>query len=218
MGVVRAFANGAKRPKSPLHGACQPFAYGEFELSQRRDTYIVTLAQAQGVFFDGLAAVLSRLALAGYFGALCSELAPSEEPAPTHLRLLMNALHFLSEGLRPQWLLKAVVELRLMCLSGLAPLVQESDSRQQTSDAVYLDCVNGTLAAGAGFGRVLLSESVLEAVRFICNAPLERAFRFSLPEESLRALSYVAQTYVYHQTGRRFDELGYWEKLVLNEK
>ena len=206
LGVVRAFANGAKRPKSPLHGACQPFAYGTLELTRRRDTYVVTGAQARGVFFEGLAAELSRLALAGYFGALCAELAPKEEPASAHLRLAMNALHFLSAGLRPQLLLKAVVELRLTSLAGYMP--------DLTGEAPYLDCVRGVLVPDAGQGRVLLTPPVREAMRFICGAPLERAFRFTLPEKELRTLSFAAQTYLYHQTGRRFEELGYWEGLA----
>jgi len=203
LGVVRAFANGAKRPKSPLHGACQPFAHGELEFARRRDTYVVTGAQARGVFFEGLAAELSRLALANYFGALCAELAPKEEPAPEHLRLILNALHFLSAGLRPQWLLKAVAELRLLCLAGYQP--------DLSGGAPYLDCARGVLAPDAGQGRVLLEPPVREAMRFICEAPLERAFRFTLPEEGLRALSFAAQTYLYHQVGRRFEELAYWE-------
>ena len=203
LGIVRAFANGAKRPKSPLHGACQPFAHGELELTRRRDTYVVTGAQARGVFFEGLAAELSRLALAGYFGALCVELCPQGEPAPEQLRLVLNALHFLSAGLRPQWLLKAVVELRLLSLAGYMP--------DLTGDAPYLDCARGVLAPEAGQGRVLLEPSVREAMRFICDAPLERAFRFTLPEKELQSLSFVTQTYLYHQTGRRFEELAYWE-------
>jgi len=209
LGVVRAFANGAKRPKSPLHGACQPFAHGELELTRRRDTYVVTGAQARGVFFEGLASELSRLALAGYFAALCEELCPKEEPAPEHLRLILNALHFLAGGLRAQRLLKAVVELRLLCLAGYMP--------DLSGDGAYLDCARGVLVPDAGQGKALLTPPVREAMRFICEAPLERAFRFTLPEKEMQALSFVTQTYLYHQTGRRFEELGYWEGVMRDE-
>jgi len=120
-GLMRAFANGARRPKSPLHAATQPFAYGQMQLTMRRDTYTVREAQAEGVFFAGLAADITRLALANYFAALCIEFCPQQEPAPEQLRLLMNALYYLCEGTRPQLLLKAIVELRLLCLAGYAP-------------------------------------------------------------------------------------------------
>lgn len=120
-GLMRAFANGARKPKSSLHAATQPFAYGQMQLAQRRDTYTLREAQAEGVFFTGLAADITRLALANYFAALCVEFCPQQEPASDQLRLLMNALHYLCEGTRPQLLLKAIVELRLLCLAGYAP-------------------------------------------------------------------------------------------------
>jgi len=195
-GVVRAFANGAKKPKSPLHGATQPFAYGSLELARRRDTYTVTGAQAEGIFFGGLAADLTRLALANYFGALFIELSPREERAPEHLRLALNALHFLSAGTRPQRLLKAVVEMRLVCMAGYMPDLEQP----------WLDC---------GANRIQLSPAVAGAMRFICNAPLERAFRFVLPETEMKALSAASQEYLQWQAGKRFEELGYWEGLCL---
>ena len=174
-GIVRAFANGARKPKNPLHGATQPFAYGQMELLPRRDTYIVTEALANGLFFDGLAADVTRLALANYFAALCIEFCPQEEPAPEQLRLMLNALHFLSAGTRPQALLKAVAELRLLSLAGYMP------------------------------------DSEDPALRFICDQPLERAFRLALPEQDLRALGRFAQGYAERQAGRRFEEAAYYE-------
>jgi len=176
-GVMRAFANGARKPSNPLHGATQPFAFGQMELRQRRDTYTVTETQAEGVFFHGLAADITRLALANYFAALCIELCPQEEPASEQLRLMLNALHFLSEGTRPQLLLKAAIELRLLSLAGYMP---------DTEDP---------------------------AVRFLCDEPLERAFRLALPEDALQALSRYTQRYLCNQTGKRFDELDYYENI-----
>jgi len=190
--VIRAFANGARKPKSPLHAATQPFAYGWMDFTRRGDTYTVAEARPEGVFFEGLAADISRLALANYCAALCVELAPQQEGASDHLRLMLNALHFLSAGTRPQHLIKAVVELRLISLAGYMPN-QESGIRNQGSGDV--------------------SASVIAAVEHICAAPLERAFRFALPEEALLELSRVSQAYAQRQTGRSFAELAYWEGL-----
>jgi len=89
--------------------------------TQRGDTYTIKEARPEGVFFDGLAADISRLALANYCAALCVELAPQQEGASEHLRLMLNALHFLSIGTRPQHLVKSIVELRLISLAGYLP-------------------------------------------------------------------------------------------------
>lgn len=205
-GLLRAFANGARKPRSPLHGATQPFAYGRLECSRRRDTYTVTDAQAEGVFFHGLAADVTRLALANYFAALCIELAPREEPAPEQLRLLLNALHFLSAGLRPQPLLKAAVELRLLCLAGYMPDLDGPGD--------YLDLRRGVMTSAAGQHCTRLSPALREAMHFLCTAPLERVFRLALPEDAMQALSFAAQGYLLCQTNKRFDELTYYHNLL----
>jgi DNA repair protein RecO (recombination protein O) len=209
-GVVRAFANGARKPKSPLHAATQPFSFGNMEIVQRRDTYAVTEARADGIFFEGLAAQLSRLALANYFGALCAELAPREEPAGAHLRLMLNALHFLACGTRPQLLLKSVVELRLLCMAGYMP---GWEAEEQRAGPLFLDCANGIVTAQTGPHRAFLSAAACAALGHICKAPLERVFRFTIPEPALRELSRAAQRYAQHQTGKAFAELRYWENL-----
>ena len=208
LGVVRAFANGARKPKSPLHAATQPFGYGRMEFTQRRDTYTVKEALTEGVFFDGLAADISRLALANYCAAICAELAPQQEAAPEHMRLMLNALHFLCEGTRPQQLIKSVAELRLLCLAGYAP-----DLDTPESSTLWFDCANGVVVTQAANHCAPVSPAIIAAMQYICTAPLERAFRFHLPEESLLALSRLSQAYVRQQTGRRFAELDYWEKL-----
>lgn len=192
-GIVRAFANGARKPKNPLHGATQPFAFGQLEFAARRDTYIVKEATAQGLFFDGLAADITRLALANYFAALCIELCPQEEPAPTQLKLVLNALHFLSLGTRPQALLKAVVELQLLCLAGYMPDVDNP---------------------GEYFAETPLP--VQQAVRFICDAPPQRVFRFALPQEGLQALAWHTGHYLSQQTNKVFEELAYYQKMCYN--
>jgi len=189
-GLIRAFANGARKPKSPLHAATQPFAYGFLDIAQRGDRCTVTEARAEGIFFEGLAADITRLALANYCAALCIELAPQQEEAAPHLRLMLNALHFLAAGARPQHLVKAVVELRLLVLAGYAS--QEAGIRGQEAG---------------------VSEAVHAAIAHICAAPLERAFRLALPPELLLAVSRASQVYMQRVTGRNFPELTYWENL-----
>ena len=65
------------------------------------------------VFFD-LRGDLERLSLAQYFCELAGFFAPEAAPAGDFLRLILNALHFLTRRTRPLPLLKAVVEMRLL--------------------------------------------------------------------------------------------------------
>ena len=114
------FARGARTLKNRGSVATRLLSYPASPLREgrSRDKYILrTRARAS---FD-IHGDIARLALAQYFCELAGVLAPREEPAEEHLRLLLNALHFLTEGKRDLRLIKAVVELRLLTLSGYMP-------------------------------------------------------------------------------------------------
>lgn len=122
LGAVHASARGARTLKNRGSVATRLLSYSRLTLREgrSRDKYIIEDARPLRVFFD-IHGDIARLALAQYFCELAGVLAPREEPAEEHLRLLLNALHFLTEGKRDLRLIKAVVELRLLTLSGYMP-------------------------------------------------------------------------------------------------
>lgn len=212
-GVLRAFANGAQKPGNRLQSATQPFCYGQYEFARRKDTYTLAEAQPLELFF-GLAAEPARLALAAYLAQLAQALCPQEEPAPEQLRLLLNILHFLCSGRRPQAMLKAIAELRLLTLAGFMPDLAPWESGQPA----LLDCPGGRLlpyAEGEAVppGHCFLPAAAAAALAHICTQPLERAFAFSIPEEPLRALAAATQGYVRGQWGGRFEALEVYNRL-----
>ena len=119
-GVVRAFARQAKKVGSAKASATQLFCYSRLTLYKGREKYVIDDARPVELFFD-LRRDVERLALAQYFCELARTLAPQEAPAGDFLRLVLNALHFLSKGKKPPLLLKAVVEMRMLELSGYMP-------------------------------------------------------------------------------------------------
>ena len=116
-GIVRASARGAKRTKSRFGASTQQLCYARLSLIPGRDKYILEDDQPQEVFFP-LRQDVERLALAQYFCELALHLCPTDAPAPQHLRLLLNALHYLATGEKNPLQIKAVVEARLLALEG----------------------------------------------------------------------------------------------------
>ena len=49
-GKISAFARGARRPKSPLLAACEPFTFGEFTVYCGRDSYSVSSVEVMNYF------------------------------------------------------------------------------------------------------------------------------------------------------------------------
>lgn len=214
-GVVRASVRGARNLKSRSSSATQLLCHARLTLYKGREKYIVDDAEPLNVFFK-VREQLDKLALAQYFCELATSLAPQEEPAEEALRLLLNALHYLSEDARPLPLLKAVVELRLLCQAGYMPAVAECAGCHANKGVWFsplqgvllCDTCRGTLAA------VPLSPTVLAALRHIVYAPFERCFAFSLPEEDAAALCDVAERFLLAQLGRGFNTLDFYHSIT----
>ena len=144
-GIVHAFARGARRIKSNALTATQLLSYSRFSIFQGRDSYIIDEAEPIEVFFS-LRGDMEALSLALYFAQLMAELAPELDDAAPYLRLILNTLHLLAAGKRPQLQLKAIFEMRLLSIAGYMPnLVACETCGAFESDPMFFDAVHGRL-------------------------------------------------------------------------
>lgn len=217
-GIVRAFANGAKRMKSRSQCATQLLSYSRFSIYQGRNSSTVNEAQSIEIFFK-LREDIERLSLAQYFCEIVGELTPETYEAQEYLKLMLNSLHFLANETRPHLLLKALMELRVLCLSGYMPDLTACDSCGKFEDTVmYFDkdnarllcstCKTGGMPAGMG---------VITAMRHICYADPVKLYAFTLPDESLKHLSKITESYLMAHVQRRFKTLDFYKSLTLNK-
>lgn len=119
-GMITAFANGARGPRSPLAASTELLTYSNFVLFEYKGRTTVDAASAEQVFF-GLRQDVELLALGSYLAQLCTEVLPEGEQEPQCLRLLLNSLYLLDAQKRTPDFIKPVFELRLLALSGFMP-------------------------------------------------------------------------------------------------
>ena len=119
-GVIRAFARRAKNLSDGKNAATSLLCYSRLDLYRGRERYIINSAIPIETFF-GLRSDIVALALAQYLCQFTEELVPEGPDSGEYLRLVLNTLHFLSEGSRPPELLKALIELRMLSMSGFMP-------------------------------------------------------------------------------------------------
>lgn len=214
-GIIRASVRGARNLKNRNSTATQLLCYSRLTLYRGRDKYIVDDAEPLKVFFE-IRGRLDKLALAQYFCELATVLAPHEEPAEEALRLLLNALHYLSEETRPLPLVKAVTELRLLCQAGYTPAVA-SCTGCGVAEGTWFSPLQGVLLCDNCRGSaatIPLSTTVLAAVRHIVYAPFDRCFAFSLPPTEAEALCHMAEHFLLAQLGRGFNTLDFYHSLI----
>ena len=213
-GVVRAFARQAKNLKNAKASSTQLLCYSHLTLYKGKDKYIIDDAQPLEVFF-GLRKDIARLSLAQYFCELAGALAPEDSDAGDFLRLMLNALHFLANGSRPEKLLKPVVEMRMLSMAGYMPdLVCCAGCSAYEKDPMYFLPDKGTLLCGdcggaEGYG-VRLSPGALTALRHTVYAEFGKLFSFQLSSGGLDQLCQASEAFLLQQLGRPFKTLDFY--------
>ena len=126
-GIVSASAKGSLRLKNKLFSSCGLFCYSEFTLTIGRSSNFVDNAAVKKVF-HGLGRTVEGMSLAVYLAEAATVLAPEPPEAAQLLRLTLNTLYMISEGKRPLRQLKAIYEMRAMCLAGYMPHILACDT------------------------------------------------------------------------------------------
>lgn len=218
-GVVRAFARRAKNLKDSKNAATGLLCYSRLNLWKGRDKYMINDAFPIEVFF-GLREDILRLALAQYFCELSVELVPDGAESGDYLRLVLNALHFLSKGSRPEAQLKAIVELRMLSLSGYMPdLVCCAACGAYEAERMYFKVNRGTIYCkdcylSKGDPFVVLSPAALTAMRHIIYSDFEKIFSFGVSPGAQKELSAAAEAYTVHTLQKRPKTLDFYNSLA----
>ncbi len=217
-GKLTVKARGALRKGSKMAAASQALCYSEFTLFGNRGRWTAdegsTLEQ-----FLGLREDIAQLALGSYFAELLDTVCPEEQPAAQALQLALNALYALSRGIYTPEQVKAVFELRLMCLEGYQPEVDGCGVCGRTDpDGPMFSPASGMVhcagcAPGAAGASVALDSDALAAMRHIVSAPAKKEFSFAIPDISLERLGRAAELFVGYQTDRSYYSLDYWKSV-----
>lgn len=215
-GVLDAFVRGARRLKGRLASSTQQFSYAKFILFKSKDAFVVDEAEPVRLFFQ-FGNEVEKISLAYYFAELALVLSPQGDDAEGFLRLMLNTLSFLMEGKREDLLLKSVLELRMLSMSGYMPnLLGCEHCGEFEKDVMYFIPEKGCLycsdckpdVSGIPAGR-----GVISAMRHIVYAEIEKLFQFSVSEESLKQLSYITERFLLTQIQRPFKTLDFYKSM-----
>ncbi|HHV51168.1 MAG TPA: DNA repair protein RecO [Clostridiales bacterium] len=218
LGIIRASAKGARNIKNSNSAATQLLSYSRLSLHKGRDKYIVQDAKPITVFFD-LRDDIEKLALAQYFCELAGVLAPQEEPAEDFLRLMLNSLHFLAENRRNPKQIKAVLELRMICMAGFMPdLVACSSCGVFESEKMFFLPREGCIvcekcSAGQQWGKMPMTPDLLAAMRHIVYSEFDKCFSFKMSDAGFASLSKCSESFILAQLDRGFKTLDFYNTI-----
>ena len=217
-GVIKAFVNGARNPKSKNVSSTGLLCYSDFMINKsQKGVYVIREATAKEIFFS-LRNDIVNLSLAQYFAELTYELAPREEDSSEFLSLILNSLYLLSTGKRSRKIIKAVIELRMLSIAGYMPsLICCENCGAYESDIMYFSPYTGELYCELCKGAQKLTRlniATVSAMRHICFSTSDKIFNFKLPDEHLNALSEVTEKYLMNITSRKYKTLAFYKTMA----
>ena len=218
-GKLPVVAKGARSRKSRVTACTQLLAYSEFTLSESHGWQYLTEGGTLELF-EGVRQDIELLSLASYFAELTEAAALEDTESGEMLSLLLNALYALGTLKKPQALVKAAFELRLIGLIGFEPLADAcAYCGSPEPEEPVLDIREGVVCCkkcGRGErGLALpLSSSALAAMRRVLYGEAKRLYSFSLAAPDLKKLGDASEAYVHSMLERGFGTLDFYKSLI----
>lgn len=214
-GIIKAFAAGAKNIKSKKAAATGLLSYSSLTILNKNGTYRIYEATPIRIFF-GAGSDVVRLSLAQYFCELSSVLAPPDG-GDEFLRVVLNSLHFLTDGAKNPVLIKSITELRIAAISGYMPdLVACESCGKFEDDTMFFNVADGHILCSEcqnGVGYIKIDRTLLSAMRHIVYSPLENMYSFNIPESAAAKLSELTSRYILTQTEHHFNTLDFYNSI-----
>ena len=216
-GKISAFAKGARRPNSPLMGAVNPFAFGEFTLYEGRSSYTIQSASISN-YFEGLREDVIGAYYGFYFLEMANYYAKEFNDGREMLRLLYQTMRALLNPNIPNLLIRYIFELKMLCIDGEAPQVFQCVSCGDTtrparfspsrSGLVCSECRSGVIDG------IELDPSTLYAMQYIETSTIEKLYTFAVTGKVLDQLGNVMKRLQEIYVDRKFKSLEILETLV----
>ena len=221
-GIIRAFAKGVKSVKNKNFSSVQLFCYSDFILFKGRSKYIINESNCKKSFWN-LRCDIEKLALAQYFCDLILNLVAEEQRHTEDiLRLILNSLHYLSEGKISNNLLKSIFEMRILALSGYMPNLVACSccEKSEVKSFYFVPDINGIVCdecvKNYNFVKFKLTNSVLYALRYTVYSEFNKMFAFDLKKKSLEKLSAITEAYLLRCVEKNLKTLDFYKQLVVN--
>ena len=214
-GKITAFVRGARRPKSSMVAATNPFCFGEFEVYEGRTAYTVVKANISNYFQD-ISTDLTKTYYGCYFLELAEYFTVENGDGTDQLKLLYQTLRALNVKSLSERLVRCIYELKSLVYYGIYPDFFTCTKCGKKENMAWFHtgsrgciCQNCHPTAGA----VRLEESTFYALQYIVTSPVEKLYTFTVKENVLIQLEQMAAFCMRIGVDRKFKSLQFIEEM-----
>ncbi len=228
-GKILVSGKGVSSLRSPHMASAQLFVYSSFVFKKTRKNFYIADSSTEECFFN-IRYDVEKLALANYFCDVACDLSLENVSDPELLRLMLNTLYAISN--KPNLNLdqaKGAFEFRAASGAGYLPMLDECGiCGGPLSDEIIFDVMNGHLRCakcadvikqqgvdpdGTADITFKLNSSIIAALRFICESPVNKYLSFILADEELPLFSAFTETYLTSHLEHSFASLKYYKSI-----
>lgn len=220
LGKITVTARGCRKHRKDGSGTsaiAQLLVWSEITLKEYKGRWNLSEGSTQ-LEFRRLRGDLERLSLGAYFAELVEAVVQEDAPAPEVLALLLNTLYGLDALDKPVDQVKAAFELRLLSLTGYAPLLdscvicgseEPAEPRFHLREGV-LHCRDCRVSAGISMP---IEGGALHAMRYITQCSGKKLLSFRLGEAGSKQLNDVCEAFLLTQLERGFHTLDFYKQI-----
>ncbi len=226
LGKIQVLAPKAKKYNGGLATGTQLFVYGEFMLTQYKDTYRLINVDILEMFHD-LRNDLLCLTYSSYIVEFISAVTQEGLVQEDLLLLTLLTLKSLEPDEKRLRLVRRIFELRALCLLGFMPRTShcvecEEGLVEEENESYFFDSEAGGILCKTCYKHypkaIKITFGTLYTLRYIESAPFERLFKFRLSDKILKELEKVCEDYRPYYIDKHFKTLDFISKFHQLEK
>jgi DNA repair protein RecO (recombination protein O) len=215
-GIVKAVSYGVKKAKSKAAASSQFLCYGDFTFYKSLGKDVMTVNSIDTI--DGFYPIsedIKKLSLCVYLSDITYSILGTNNPDDRMLHIFLNSIYAIAYKNEDMAKVKAVYELKMMCVGGYMPTVHECASCG--SRAVYeFDLLKGGMVCRECGGKytVKMTQTLYRALEYITSCPDKKMLSFTADSDVLDALGSLTEQYIALQTDTRYRSLDYYKTML----
>ena len=207
-GKISCAAKGARRQNSRLLASTQFLCFGEYILYKSQETYNINSCDPIEVFYN-IRIDFDKINYASHITKIIQDVTNENENSYKVLQLYLNTLYMISETDKDMDFIVSVFKMKLLCLLGFKPRIEECVNCGHKEDLLYFSIKdNGTKCKNCKIqdkSTISISTSTYMGLKYIIGAPSKKIFSFSLKDESLKELELLCKLYFDQKLEKNYE-------------
>ena len=207
LGKISCVAKGARRQRSALLAGTQFLCFGNYLMYKGANTYNINSCEPIEVFYN-LRTDLDKLNYAVHITKIIRDVTEENQNCYKILQLYLNTLYTLSETDKEPELIISIFKLKLLCLLGFTPRIEECTNCKEKENLQYFSLKDNGFKCEACSKQdkscLKMSESTMNAIKYIVLSPAKKLYSFNLKDESLNELNLISKLYFEEKIEKQY--------------